>query len=96
MRIYFHPALVQWINMTDEVGMQSSMTHLSISDCDDDLFTSKFKSIAVSPHMTYVKKNVLIIICSHCNKITTTDNLYVKITIIPLPRLPLSFYFYLI
>lgn len=43
--IYFHPALVQQINMTNTVGMQSNMTHLCIGDCDDDVFTSKLKSI---------------------------------------------------
>lgn len=34
--------------MTNTVGMQSNITRLCISDCNDDLFTSKFKSIFVN------------------------------------------------
>lgn len=73
------------IRQTQSTG--SNTTHLYVSDCNCNEFTSMFVNFLshfMSSHTRHMlKKTLIIIISSHCNKITTRDNLYIKITTLP-------------
>lgn len=99
MMIYFRLALVHRITVTDTAGIQSDMTHLCISECHDDLFTSKLKSIFVnffcyfivtpSSHTWHMLENDSLLFVHNAHKITKT------ISTLRSQPFPLSFSLYL-